>query len=310
MARRSAKRGKGGKVSLSKLLQSSLKMKIKINLKPRNVGGFKGVFLLLGCAFFAYALFTRGSIPWLNPSKSSLQLPVLPKAPSLKPKIAIVIDDIGYVVDDLSLLRQLGNQVTYAILPHLSYSRFFGELSQETGAEVILHLPLQSENGTIPGPGLITDHMPEDYVREILNHNLESVPYHVGMNNHMGSRGTADPALMKIILKELKKKRLFFLDSFTTSESVGIPVAKTMGVPVLKRDIFLDNIDAQEAVREKVRELAVIARQNGYAIGIGHYRYNTLKVLNEEIPSLWDEGYEMVSLSKLIRSEKVRGRLF
>ncbi len=308
-------------------------MKIKINLKPRKPAGFRGVLILLGLAFLTYALFTRGSVPWIKPVKTPsraytastiptppvvrpvekprevaaparVQAPIWPKVPSTRPKIAIVIDDIGHTANDLSLLRRLGNQVTYAILPLLAYSQYFGELSQETGAEVILHLPMQSETGTIPGPGLITDRMPEDYVREILNHNLNSVPYHTGVNNHMGSRGTANPALMKIILQELKKRRLFFLDSFTTPSSVGVSVANSMKVPSLKRDIFLDNIDTQEAVREKLRELAAIARQNGFAVGIGHYRYNTLTVLNEEIPQLWDAGFEMVSLSDMIRSKK------
>ncbi len=307
-------------------------MKIKINLKPKNLPSFRGVLLLLGLAFLIYVFFTgrrpQGEVSSSNFSITSpwgrrpvpvprlaekprevtaparVQAPVWPKALSAKPKIAIVIDDIGHTPNDLSLLRRLGNQVTYAILPLLNYSQYFGELSQETGAEVILHLPMQSETGTIPGPGLITDRMPEDYVREILNHNFNSVPYHAGVNNHMGSRGTANPALMKIILQELKKRRLFFLDSFTTSASVGTSVANMMKVPVLKRDIFLDNLDDQEAVREKLRELAAIARQNGYAIGIGHYRYNTLIVLNEEIPKLWDAGFEMVSLSDMIRSKK------
>lgn len=217
-----------------------------------------------------------------------------------KPKIAFVIDDMGHTGQFIPLITQLGNKVTYAILPHLAHTEFFGKLSRQTNADVILHLPLESSVGTIPGPGLITDRMPEDQIRDVLRRNLSSIPNHIGVNNHMGSEGTANPQLMRVILSELKRQNLLFLDSYTTPKTTGIGIARELGIPSTKRDVFLDNVDSQEAVRTQVNLTRRIARKQGSAVAIGHYRYNTLTVLNEEIPKLIAEGYEVIALSQMI----------
>lgn len=216
------------------------------------------------------------------------------------PGLIFVIDDIGHTRQEESLLFNLGPDVTYAILPFLKHSRYFGEQSHRMGAEVILHLPLESSAGTIPGPGLINSQMPKAHVVDLLSRNLASVPYHIGVNNHMGSGGTSNPELMRTILGELKRRGLFFLDSGTTLKSVAPGIGYELGIPVLRRDVFLDNVDSKEAVRQKVRELADVASKKGYAIGIGHYRHNTLSVLNEEIPKLKQAGYQIFSLSDLV----------
>ena len=236
------------------------------------------------------------------PAIPFIKMPRLPAKviSSNKPKLVVVVDDIGYTSNDQELLRSLGHDVTYAILPLLPQSRFFGLLSKETGAEVILHQPFESEKGTIPGPGLITDRMPPEQVLDVLARSIQSVPNLRGVNNHMGSRGTADPELMSLILEELKQRNLFFLDSMTSPRSVGWPMAHQMGVPALKRDVFLDNIDQPEAIRTQLQELMDLARGRGYAVGIGHYHHHTLTVLNEERPAVKKAGFELVSLQGLI----------
>ncbi len=219
---------------------------------------------------------------------------------SSAPAIVFVIDDMGNTSKYTEQLIQLGDDVTYAILPLLRHSAKFAHLSLKTHAEVILHLPLESAKGTIPGPGLITNAMSDQYVLEELQRNLVSVPYRAGVNNHMGSSGTANRRLMKLILTDLKKRRLFFLDSKTSAKSVAPEIAKALGVPYLKRDEFLDNVDSLPAVKDRIRETAALAQRQGYAIAIGHYRPNTLQALLEEIPRLKREGFQIVSLQDLL----------
>ncbi|MDP3921255.1 MAG: divergent polysaccharide deacetylase family protein [Candidatus Omnitrophota bacterium] len=220
-----------------------------------------------------------------------------------KPKIAFVIDDIGHHRAYEGELRVLNNNVTYAILPHLRYSDHFTRLSRKTGAEVILHLPLETVDGTIPGPGLITRSMQKQQVLEILARNLDSVPRHVGVNNHMGSLGTTSVPLMDTILTELKNRKLFFLDSQTTSDSVAASVGTDLGVPVLSRDIFLDNVDSLSAIQVQIERLAAASAEKGYAVGIGHFRRNTLNAIADAIPRLRQEGFEVTSLSKLAKKK-------
>lgn len=233
--------------------------------------------------------------PILNPPKGSQSLNWS------KPSIVFVIDDIGHERTYDSTIDRLGNKITYAILPHLKYSHFYGEKSRLTGADVILHLPLESERGIYPGPGLITRFMPEDEIRRMVAENLSSIPNQIGANNHMGSLGTSDDGFMRIILDEFRKRRLFFLDSFTSSRSHVVAISREMQIPVLRRDVFLDNVEQPEPIRQQIAKTAQIALRSGYAIAIGHYKKHTLEVIAEEIPKLEKQGFQIVKLSDLMK---------
>jgi len=218
-----------------------------------------------------------------------------------KPSIAFVIDDVGHEITYDRTVDKLGYKITYAILPHLRYTRFYSEKSKHTGADVILHLPLEAEQGIYPGPGLITNTMPASEILKRLRENLNSVPYHIGGNNHMGSLGTSHPELMKVILSEFQRRGLFFLDSYTSTRSLVVPIAHDLHVPVLRRDVFLDNVEEREPIRRQIRETAQVALKSGFAIAIGHYKKHTLEVIAEEIPKLEKEGFQIVKLSDLMK---------
>ena len=221
------------------------------------------------------------------------------KVTASKPKLIFVIDDIGNTTHYHQKLEQLGDNVTYAILPKLAYSQYFSKLSLKTGAEVILHLPLESQANLYPGPGLIKTDMSLSQIRKILNADLKTVPYYVGINNHMGSYGTSNIEFMTMLLKEIKAKGIFFLDSRTTTKGIPSEIGKGIDFPVLERDVFLDNIDDKSYIRGQLQELLEIAKNKGYAIAIGHYRPKTLEVLFEEIPKLKKQGFVIVSLSDI-----------
>ncbi len=224
-------------------------------------------------------------------------------APKLfKPKIVFVIDDIGEHDKFKYELARLGSKVTYAILPLRDFSLYFNAQAKRAHADVILHLPLETvHTDKLPGQGLITGEMKDAEILSVLKRDLASVPRHVGVNNHMGSKGTSDRHLMTVILKELKREKLFFFDSHTTSRSVAPEICHAIGLPFLKCGIFLDNDNAIGAVKAKLEELRGIARSQGTAVAIGHYRKNTLDVLAEEIPQLEKEGFEIISLRNVLK---------
>lgn len=220
------------------------------------------------------------------------------------PKIVFVIDDVGNHNRYNRQLKTLGNKVTYAILPLLPYSQYYGDLSLTTGAEVILHLPLDTMLDKIPGRGLIVGTMSREDILDVLARDLDSVPNHVGVNNHMGSRGTADREMMTTILTELKRRHLFFLDSYTTMESVVPSVGRAIGLPILARGVFLDNEDSKPAIRAQLNQLRTDAREKGNAIAIGHYRKKTLEVLGEEIPRFESEGFDIITLQEMLKVQR------
>lgn len=217
------------------------------------------------------------------------------------PVLAFVIDDVGNTLADRGLLQDLGRNVTYAILPELPHSRDFAAMSRRTGAEVILHLPMEAIKGPIDDPGKIGPDMPREEVIRTLQADIACVPYIAGVNNHKGSLATSDSELMTTVLSYLKGRGLFFLDSFTSPGSIACDICRKTGMPVLKRDIFLDNSSDPAEIKAQINRLLRVAQKKGYAIAIGHYRPNTLRVLREMIPKLRSEGYQLMSLSQLIK---------
>lgn len=273
------------------------KLKLTRKQKRRLV-----TFLVLGlCVLGGFLFLTHRPGPTKHPPLSKTQ-PV-PRG-TRGPKIAFVIDDVGNHNRYTAQLEALGDKVTYAILPLLPYSRFYGNLSRTTHAEVILHLPLDTLQDKIPGRGLIVDTMSQPDILSVLAHDLDSVPNHVGVNNHMGSRGTASREMMTTILTDLKRRHLFFLDSYTTPESVVPSVGRAIGLPILARGVFLDNDDLKPAIRSQLNQLRQVAREKGNAIAIGHYRANTLEVLASEIPRLEKEGFEIITLKKMLKVQR------
>lgn len=255
---------------------------------------------VLGTILLGIMLLTGGGSLFFQKDGESWAQDDAPKF--FKPKIIFVIDDIGEHDKFKNELARLGSKVTYAILPLRDFSLYFSEQGKRAHADMILHLPLETvHTDKFPGQGLITGEMNDDEILSTLRRDLASVPGHVGVNNHMGSKGTSDRRLMTIILRELKREKLFFFDSHTTSKSVAPEICHTIGLPFLKCGLFLDNDNAVVAIQAQLAELRKIARDQGAAVAIGHYRKNTLDILAEEIPHLEKEGFEIISLRSMLK---------
>jgi polysaccharide deacetylase 2 family uncharacterized protein YibQ len=152
-----------------------------------------------------------------------------------------------------------------------------------------------------PGPGVVVRAQSEEEIAEIFSRDLASVPGAVGVNNHMGSAATADPRVMRVVLRAVAGRGLFFLDSRTTDATVAGDLARELGVPSASREVFLDRVATEPAVRAALEALLARARRDGSAVGVGHPYPATLGVLEEELPKLAGRGVEVVKLSELMR---------
>ena len=226
------------------------------------------------------------------------RIPPLPEV--TKGKIAIVIDDLGYSLNNLDIFKQIKPPITVAVLPNLEYSASVAKNMHRLGFEVILHLPLEPLGGQGLEKNTILTSMDEGTIRDNVRRALKSVPYCCGISNHMGSKATQDSRVMGVVLQEAAKFNFFFLDSYVSADSVCQELARKSGVRFNKRDIFLDNKNDPVDIRRQMQQLKKKANRAGQAIGIGHDRRNTLSVLIEEIPKIKEEGYEFVFVSELV----------
>lgn len=219
----------------------------------------------------------------------------------IKGKIAIVLDDWGYNLNNLYILDQIRYPLTISVLPNLSYSKAVAEGLHRRGFEIVLHLPMEPKEKFRLEKNTIMISMDEPMIRDILVQDLAGVPYAKGVSNHMGSRAIEEPRVTEIIFKELKKRNLYFLDTLVSSESVGFDLAHKMRIGFAKRDVFLDNNQDPTYIKGQIYKLKTRARIYGQAIGIGHDRKITLEVLKELMPQLVKEGYKFVFVSELVK---------
>ena len=229
--------------------------------------------------------------------------PAFPSVPKnfSNPKVAIVMDDFGYNMNNLDELFSIKMPVTFSILPGLPYSTQISNLAYGRGYEVILHLPLESDRKDVREEfDTIKTDMREKDVRAMLEKATASVPHARGISNHMGSKATEDERLMTIIFKYLKQHNLYFLDSLTAHKSVCKKVAYETAVHYGRRDIFLDNSNDSKYIKKEMLELRRLAFKKGWVVAVCHDRKNTMAVLKKMMPEMAQEGIEFVSLSKLV----------
>jgi len=190
--------------------------------------------------------------------------------------------------------------LAFAVLPGLPHSREAGRLIAEAGKELLVHLPMEPTGSSNPGPGVILTSHSDREIEGLLEENLALLPQAVGMNNHMGSRATADPRVMEAVMRFLAARGLFFLDSRTTPATAGPQTAARLGVPLLARDVFLDNENSPAYIGQALRRGVRAARARGSAVLIGHVQNVELAAeLERLLPELEREGVALVAPSAL-----------
>lgn len=217
-----------------------------------------------------------------------------------KPLVAIIIDDMGYNFPLDEAFINLPASISFAFLPHAPFTKELARQAAHAGKDVMVHMPMEPNSVMIdPGPDAIYCSMDLRTIRRILNDAIESVPYASGLNNHMGSKLTADFSVMHIIMAELKQRGMFFVDSRTTKSSVAYEVAKSVGVSAVRRDVFLDHSFKERDILKEVNRLVKIASRKGYAVAIGHPHIATYRVLYNNLPLL-KKKVKIVSIYRLI----------
>jgi len=238
------------------------------------------------------------------PPAPVIPAPRTPVPPKITAKVAIIVDDWGYG-DHCSALKEIPGPIAVSVLPELAYSKASAECAHQNGKEVMLHLPMEAYRNL--------EHYPENYIlkvtaprseiEETIDDALKKIPYIVGVNNHMGSKATDNRTFMRILLSSLKERNLFFVDSLVSENSVAGSLAKRLGIPFAKRDVFLDNENNHNYIAGQFAQLIKQARKKGYAIGIGHARSLTLEVIKEQMTLFEKQGIEFVTVKDLLESK-------
>lgn len=216
-------------------------------------------------------------------------------------QVAIIIDDMGSSMQELQSLLSIELPLTFSVIPGLAHAKGVAESAHSAGAEVMVHMPMEPEGypkQRLEKIGLLLA-MDNSEVEERVNGYFRSVPFAVGANNHMGSRYTQSAEKMGVVLKVLKGKGVFFVDSRTSPASVGYQTARALGLRCGARQVFLDNVQDEGAIGKQLAEVAAIARKKGGAIAICHPHPATIRALKSIMPELARSGITFVHASAL-----------
>ena len=215
-------------------------------------------------------------------------------------ELAIVVDDIGHSLTRAERVVRLPGVVTVGLLPFAPNTAAIARQAHAVGKEVILHQPMQPQ-GTAKDEredGTLMLDMPADRFADILDAALKAVPHCVGINNHTGSLLTQHREPMVRLMRHIRSRGLFFLDSRTSPNTLAYRVAQEWQVPAAKRDVFLDHKVERKAIEAEFKRALGIARKNGYAVLIAHPHAMSLDFLESRMVNLPDD-VRLIPLSKL-----------
>jgi hypothetical protein len=218
----------------------------------------------------------------------------------------VILDDAGYNLQELQPFLDLPGPLTIAVLPNLPHSAEAARRVLAAGKDLILHCPMEAEGSGNPGPGALRVGMSVSEIDGLLDSDFASVPGAIGMNNHMGSRATADPALMEAVLDYLKRHGLFFVDSRTTGRTVGPSIALKLGIPFLQRNVFIDDDRDEKAIDDAFTVAIREAQEQGAAVAIGHVQNRAvLDILRAGQRELADTGVRLARLEEIMGETRV-----
>lgn len=222
-----------------------------------------------------------------------------PKKP--KPTLIIVIDDVGYNIQQLEPFLQLPFPLTIAVLPQVEHTAESAAMASDAGKEVILHQPMQALGGNNPGPGAIYLDMSAQDIESTVTKNLEQLPQAKGINNHMGSAVTRDEKTMRTVLDLAKNRGIYYLDSLTAPNTATAGLCWELSVPYWERDVFLDNTGDRQSILHALDEGKKIASSRGASVLIGHVWSSELaQTLMDIYPQLVEQGYSLSTISRFM----------
>lgn len=220
-----------------------------------------------------------------------------------KGEIALIIDDFGYRQDMVAEFSAIRRPFTFAVIPYKTYSKDAAAKGLASGHQVMLHLPMEPISGVESSeiPITVRVGMNSGQLHELIDKATASLPGIIGVNNHQGSKATADRSTMEPVMKALRQKGLFFVDSRTNGRSVAAETARNEKVKTTENDLFIDGMADVAYIKNKLRAAGEMAIKMGSVTVIGHARPTTALALREMIPELESRGIQFVFVSQLVR---------
>jgi len=209
-------------------------------------------------------------------------------------QLSLIIDDVGYDIKAIRRLIELPFPFTVSILPDSPYAKQADQMAYQHGIPVMLHMPMETTNPKYQNKMenfYLHTAMSKPIFTQVFEDALAKVPHAIGINNHMGSALTSNKKSMVWLMELCKKHGLFFIDSRTSSKSVGAQEAERAGIPWNQRDIFLDHVITEDGLQHAWESALSCIKKNDYCIMLGHPHHETLDFLENQTHALGSNDF-------------------
>jgi hypothetical protein len=218
------------------------------------------------------------------------------------PLVAMIITGLGLDPEaTTAAVRKMPGGVTLAFDPYAANLNDWVEKARRGGHEVLLSLPLASEEFPFQDPGpdallaTLKDH--ENLARlEIV---MARMTQYVGMISVYGSGFKQHPERLRAVLKAIQARGLIFVaaDAASTVASISAEIGPRRAAV----DLIIDQALAAAAIDQELNRLEALARERKSAVGLARPYPLSLQRLSRWIGSLGQRGIVIGPVSAIAR---------
>ncbi len=212
-----------------------------------------------------------------------------------KPKLAIIIDDVS-VKSHVNAIKSLGLPLTMSFLPPSKFRPNSAKLASKEKIYMV-HLPMEAMSFNAEEDLTLRVSDSDAKISKTIRDIKRVFPRVAYLNNHTGSKFTANELAMNRLIYALKSQHINFIDSRTTADTKAPKVMKNFGLNYVARDVFLDHAMDKASIKKAIKKAIKIAKLHGTAIAIGHPHANTFLALHESKALFRD--VELVYINRL-----------
>ena len=224
-------------------------------------------------------------------------------------KVAIVLGGLG--------VSQTGTQAAIAKLPPevtLAFASGGNSLgrwmqqARQSGHEIVMQVPLEPFDypNVDPGRNTLTLAATPEENGKSLRWALSRITNYTGVMNYMGARFVADRDSMNLLMSELGKRGLMYLDDGSTARTLAPDLAQKNGVPFATGDGAIDDERDRTAILKKLDQLEATARAKGTAIGTASAFDVSVDAVTEWVAEAKKRGIEIVPVSAIAADPEKR----
>jgi len=224
-------------------------------------------------------------------------------------RVAIVIGGLGLSqTGTQEAIGKLPPEVTLGFAPQGNSLGRWMQTARREGHEIVMQVPLEPFDfpNVNPGRNTLTVDASADENLKNLRWTLSRTTNYTAVMSYMGARFSTSPEAMGLLMAELGKRGIGYVDDGSSARSLAPEQALKNGVPFAAGDAVIDAVQDRGAILNKLDELERTARAKGFAIGTGNAFDVTVDAVASWASEARKRGIEIVPISA-VASDPERG---